>query len=77
MIVQVPFWTRPAALENGSREVLLIAIPVSKPAWLVTNGKSRFVTHWSMRKSERGVALSMKRGIGSVELAAFALEFAA
>ena len=75
--MQVPAWTRPALLPNGSREVLLIAIPVSKPAWLVTNGNSRFVTHWSMRKVLVGRALSMKRGIGSEELAAFALEFAA
>ena len=50
---------------NGSREVLLIAMPVSKPAWFVTNGKSKFVTHWSIRKALAGRALSMKRGIGS------------
>ena len=37
--------------------MLLIAMPVSKPAWLVTNGKSRFETHWSMRKPVRGVGV--------------------
>ncbi len=76
-MVQVPAWTRPELPLNGSREVLLIAIPVSKPAWFVTNGNSKFVTHWSIRKPLFGRALSMKRGMGSAELAAFAFEFAA
>ena len=56
--MQVPACRRYSGCANGSRDVLLIAIPVSKPAWLVTNGKSKFVTHWSMRK-----ALSKSRGV--------------
>jgi hypothetical protein len=53
---------------NGSSDVLAIAIPVSKPAWLVTNGKSRFVEQGLTMKSvlERGT--SAKRGTGAEEL---------
>ena len=54
-------------MPNGSSEVFASAIPVSKPATLVTNGNSRSQVHRLMSNAARGCEVSPKRGIGSVE----------
>src|SRR5687767_11612993 len=60
---QGPDWP---VVPKMSCDVLLIAMPVSKPAWLVTNGKSRFVRQGLMMKMLPVEGRSMKRGIGPV-----------
>src|SRR5271157_81313 len=56
---------------HGSNVVFAIAIPVSNPTWLVTNGNNRFVVHWTMLNRLAGVdAASENRGIVSVADAA-------
>ena len=52
-------------------------MPVSKPAWFVTNGKSKFVTHWLIWNTLAVIEVSMKRGIGRDALAWFAVVLAA
>src|SRR5437879_80841 len=60
--MQAPCWV---LVPNGSAEVLAIAIPVSKPAVLLTNGKSRFVEQALIVKPVLLVGTSAKRGIGA------------
>ena len=50
---------------NGSEEVLLIPIPVSKPAALVTYGNIRTVRQALMFASAVVLPVSLNRGIGS------------
>ena len=60
--VQVPAWVR---VPNGSVVVFEIAKPVSKPDWLVTNGKSRTVLQRTIDKTLFAEDVSAKRGIGN------------
>ena len=60
LAVQMPLC---ADVPNGSVDVAEIAIPVSKPSWLVTNGNSRFVTQGTIENRFLAVEVSAKRGM--------------
>src|ERR1700682_4620300 len=51
-------------------------MPVSKPAWLVTNGNSRLQEHWLITKRLRATP-GQKRGIGAVLLAVLTVDWGA